>query len=117
MHRIAKLAAVVVTAAAFSAPATAQAGSSFIYNSYSYDAQYIFVSWGKVVVCDGDRDGNSVKAHYTRDDGVSRSIHEERGYDNCSHSEASTTNRVTKHRSQQIRDWATDPYGPWVYRV
>ncbi|MFI8515598.1 hypothetical protein ACIGHB_31170 [Streptomyces sp. NPDC085460] len=117
MHRIAKLAAVVVAAAAFSAPATAQAGWSYIYNSFSYDEQYIHVSWGKVRVCDFDRDGNSVKAHYTRDDGVSRSIHEERGYDNCDGSEASVTNRVTKHRSQQIRDWATDPYGPWVYRV
>ncbi len=72
---------------------------------------------GKVLACDLDRDGNSVKAHYTRDDGVSRSIHEERGYGNCEHSEADNTNRVTKHRSQQIRDWATDPYGPWVYRV
>ncbi|MEU2238297.1 hypothetical protein ABZ572_02700 [Streptomyces sp. NPDC018338] len=117
MHRIAKLAAVAVAAAAFSAPAMAQAKTSWIYNSYSYDEQYIFTLWGKVVVCDGDRDGNSVKAHYTRDDGVSRSIHEERGIYNCTHSEASTTNRVTKHRSQQIRDWATDPYGPWMYRV
>lgn len=117
MHRIAKLAAVTVAAAAFSVPAMAQAGTSWIYNSRSFDEQYILTSWGKVVVCDGDRDGNSVMAHYTRDDGVSRSIHEERGIYNCTHSEASTTNRVTKHRSQQIRDWATDPYGPWVYRV
>lgn len=117
MQRIAKLTAVVVTAAAFRAPAAAQAAESFIYNSFSIEKSYINTPWGKVTVCDFDRDGNSVKAHYTRDDGVSRSIHEERGYNNCSSSEASVTNRVTKHRSQQIRDWATDPYGPWQYRV
>ncbi|MFI8320989.1 hypothetical protein [Streptomyces sp. NPDC085529] len=113
MHRIAKLAAVVVTAAAFSAPAMAQGATSYIYNSYSQD----FNSWTGVRACDGDTDGNSVMAHFTRDNTSAYTVHEQRGNGYCSDSGMDYGNRVAKHRSQQIRDWATDPYGPWKYRV
>ncbi|MFI9628405.1 hypothetical protein [Streptomyces sp. NPDC052042] len=117
MRRIAKLAAVVVTAAAFSAPAMAQAKTSWVFNSYSQDFSYSGTSWAGVKACDGDTDGNSVMGHFTRDNTSSYTVHEQRGNGYCSSSGSDTKNRVAKHRSQQIRDWATDPYGPWQYRV
>ncbi|MFF3689933.1 hypothetical protein [Streptomyces sp. NPDC002187] len=115
MHRIAKVAVLAAAAVAFSAP-TATAAKSYIYNSFSQDLERHLVTWATVMACDGDQDGNWVKAHYSRDNGVTRSVATTGGIGTCTPAEVDTSNRVTKHRSQQIRDWATDPYGPWKYR-
>ncbi|MEU9032780.1 hypothetical protein AB0D46_35805 [Streptomyces sp. NPDC048383] len=115
MHRIAKLAVLATAAVAFSATG-ATAAQSYIYNSFSQDLERHGVDWATVMVCDGDQDGNWVKAHYARDNGSTRWTSTSGGQGTCSVAEVDTTNRITKHRSQQIRDWATDPYGPWKYR-
>ncbi|MFD0271356.1 hypothetical protein ACFVGY_33015 [Streptomyces sp. NPDC127106] len=118
MHRIAKVAVLVAAAVAFSAP-VANADRSYIYNSYSDDVTdwHTGVGWGGATACDMDQDGNSVKAHFTRDDNSAHVEWATGGYGTCVVAvDLSSTNRVNKHRSQQIRDWATDPYGPWKYR-
>ncbi|MET9963872.1 hypothetical protein ABZ128_33170 [Streptomyces sp. NPDC006326] len=118
MHRIAQVAVLVTAAVAFSAP-VANADRSYIYNSYSEDVTdwHTGVSWGGALACDMDQDGNSVKAHFTRDDNSSHEAWAQAGNGTCNGGFAlSSSNRVKKHRSQQIRDWATDPYGPWKYR-
>lgn len=115
MHRIAKVAVLAVAAVAFSAPG-ATAAKSWIYNSFSQDLERHGVSWASVMACDGDQDGNWVKAHYSRDNGSSNWTATTGGQGTCTESGVDTSNRIAKHRSQQIRDWATDPYGPWQYR-
>ncbi|MFJ3978680.1 hypothetical protein [Streptomyces sp. NPDC090021] len=117
MHRIAKVAVLVAAAITLSAP-VANAERSYIYKSYSEEIWEwrSGVQWAGAIACDMDQDGNSVKAHYTRDSGSVDYSHATGGVGTCNEGTLNTTNRVTKHRSQQIRDWATDPYGPWKYR-
>lgn len=118
MHRIAKMAVLVTAAIALSAP-VANADRSYIYSSYSdvVDDWHTGVGWADAIACDMDQDGNSVKAHFTRDNGSADTKWARAGYGTCDGGfQLSSTNRVNKHRSQQIRDWATDPYGPWKYR-
>lgn len=117
MRRIARIGFTIAAAAALSAPVTANAGTSYVFNSFTQDFRSDGTDWAGIKVCDYDKDGNSVVGHYTRDNTSSYTVHEQRGSGYCSDTGTSTSNRVAKHRSQQIRDWATDPYGPWVYRV
>ncbi|MFJ1568718.1 hypothetical protein [Streptomyces erythrochromogenes] len=118
MHRIAKAAVLVTAAIALSAP-VATAEPSYIYNSFSdvVDDYRTGVSWADVMACDKDQDGNSVKGHFSRDNGFTDFRWAQAGYGTCNGGfQLESNNRISKHRSQQIRDWATDPYGPWKYR-
>lgn len=116
MRRIFKTFMVIAATAALSAPVVAEATYSKIYNSYTLDVRDETHTWVGIVLCDLDADGNWVKGHYYRDSGSYNTVSEQRGKGYCSYSGDDVSNRVTKHRSQQIRDWATDPYGPWAYR-
>ncbi len=85
-------------------------------NTLPTRASYFISQPENASALDGDQDGNWVKAHYSRDNGYTSEVGAVGGIGHCADSDYNSTNRVAKHRSQQIRDWATDPYGPWKYR-
>ncbi len=108
--------AIISTVGAITAIGTGSAIATTVYEG-SNKAYTPTINGSYAQACDGESDGRSVYANYTRNDNVNRRVEVFTGNGHCQNSDTSEANPVYRVMACENVSALPDPCSQWQYRV